>query len=188
MAHITERELMAGVDLKRLQACVAGTYMEKMAASQDPIHRALQWVGYLGLENTEAKHILDLGCGIPYFVRACNMLGHDAIGLDMHEHIHGEASRILGTPFVAHVISREPLPVELASLDIVTMNTVSMADWRGVYPALGADLRARLNPGGRCLFAFHQVNAWMASTTLWKRWLRPCVARDYLHRMILIEV
>lgn len=104
------------------------------------------------------RRILDLGCGFGYFLNACRVLGHDAMGVDTFNPLVRQATRILGVPYTLHtIVEFEPLPPTLKDYDLVTMHgvnllraTVGKRYWqRNEYAFLTNDIRHRLRPKGR---------------------------------------
>lgn len=190
---MTPGELMGGVDTDALRAVVRGTFMDKMADFNEQSGKARLWANMLGLEQAifngthKPLRMLDLGCGLSYFVRYFGLLGHNATGLDVPGPIHGAAAEIMGVDFVAHEISMERLPEQLVGLDVVTMCDVSCRNWRRVYPELAADLLLRMNPGGRWLFSFHVGDEERARQAYWERLCEPKRASNPGSRYILLE-
>ena len=190
---MTPNELMAGVDIDALRALVRGTGMEKFGDIHEQSGKARKWSNMLGLEaglydgTHKPLRILDLGCGLGYFVRYFRILGHDTTGLDLPGPIHGAAAEIMGNDFVEHEISVERLPEQLVGLDVVTMCDVSCRSWMRVYPELIRDLSTRMNPGGRALFSFHIGDEERANKRLWQRWCSLKSALTIRGRYILLE-
>lgn len=73
------------------------------------------------------KRILDLGCGVGYFLFLCNVLGHDALGLDVDRSpIFRETIRLFGLSRTIFEIERfRPLPDLGAPFDVVTAHSVT---------------------------------------------------------------
>ena len=109
----------------------------------------------LGLLESPPKKIFDVGCGMGFFVKSCEQLGHDAAGLDLDL----EVFRCVNDLFpIKRIYSRvdpfEPLPADTGDdLDLITMTGVNVFIFAEVDMAdaclfLRDDLRDRLSPGG----------------------------------------
>jgi SAM-dependent methyltransferase len=128
------------------------------------ISENLRRIRALELDLGKRKRILDLGSGVGYFLYICELLGHEAIGLDLDEMpMFNEMVDLLGLqrriwrvePFV-------PLP-ELGKFDLVTGFQIcfnghrseqlwKVAEWDFFL----SDLASRLNPGGRIWLEFNR--------------------------------
>lgn len=111
-----------------------------------PVHRA-----------PPRLRILDIGCGVGYFVFAAQRLGHEAVGLDVKSvALYNEMIPLLGVTRVVHMIKAgQPLPAELRDFDVIAAHMTCFnrradgSHW-GVeeWTYFLADLKARLRPGG----------------------------------------
>lgn len=80
----------------------------------------------VGLHRSPPMRVLDLGCGCGYFLRACQDLGHEAIGIDRFEEdsIYTRMRDKLGVRCVWHTIQpMEPLP-DVGRIDVLTAHMV----------------------------------------------------------------
>ncbi len=93
----------------------------------------------LGLADTAPKRILDIGCGVPYFMLAAESLGHVVTGVDVPDAVLAEACQIMGTSYCPHVITvDETLPRQLPTrVDLVTMFGVNLKRRDGEWWAWG---------------------------------------------------
>lgn len=125
--------------------------------AEDWLRRAMKIARSLGLERSRPLKILDLGCGVGYFVAACREMGHGADGLDRADPVLQEAAAAIGVRYVPHMIGlARRLPEELAGYDMLTMMGVNLRHTAGgdfwgwpEYARLAADLWPRIVPGGR---------------------------------------
>ena len=126
--------------------------MEKWLATN--IRRVLN----IGLDFQPPRRVLDLGSGAGYFLHICNRLGHDVLGLDMHDRNaawYGEMLEIFGVRRVMWRIDPfVPLPDLGAPFDYVCSFMVcfnrhicpdiwKVEEWRFFLD----DLKTRLKPG-----------------------------------------
>jgi SAM-dependent methyltransferase len=137
-------------------------------------HPSEDWPKYLDLERwidinirrvreieldlSRAKRILDLGCGAGYFAYIAQLLGHDALGLDIDDvPMFAEITQLLG---VRRVIWRiqpfVPLPdlrqkFDLISAFLICFNNHKQANLWGVpeWEFFLTDLARHLAPRGR---------------------------------------
>lgn len=137
-----------------------GHYMVKFFRHPGYYRRSMQRIASdLGLiGGTRGLRILDIGCGVGFFVSACREAGHDAMGIDLPDRVLQRAASINGTPYLVHRVQiDEPLPEHLLSLDRVTIFGVNFrhADdsrWTWVdFRCLLTDLWPRLNSGGELI-------------------------------------
>ena len=102
------------------------------------------------------RSVLDLGCGVGWFLLVARAMGHDVRGLDREgDPIYREMTLLLGIPRTIHMIKLyQPLPAEIQGYDLVSAHMTSFNHYLdGRY--WGAeewtfflnDLKSRLNPG-----------------------------------------
>ena len=186
---MTPEELMRGVDLSRLMK-LPEKYPHLGAMS------ALKWCDWrqyaghalgnaqrLGLLDCEPKRILDIGCGFGYFIRACNLHGHDATGVDWPARpaaeCYQEAVQIMGVNVHWHVITvQHILPSELSEYDLITVHSLGLPAgpsegkdekrpwWR--YAAMIEEVITRMKPGGTIDNSVHYDRVpWLANRRRW---------------------
>ncbi len=138
----------------------------------------------MGLDTSPPLRILDLGCGLGYFVAVCRGLGHNADGVDAPDEVAREAAWASAVPFRPCLIqSFIPLPEDLQGYDLVTMFGVSLRHgpeqyWGAdAYRFLGNDIRSRLKPGGRWVLRPNRATAQHVSLMhlLDVKWWRRCL-------------
>ena len=102
------------------------------------------------------RSVLDLGCGVGWFLLVARAMGHDIRGLDMEgDPIYREMTTLLGIPRTIHLIKPyEPLPAEIKGYDLVSAHMTCFnryADGSHWGPKEWTffldDLKSRLNPG-----------------------------------------
>ncbi len=147
---------------------------EEIYRRYDPGHSAQAWRKYLQLEQwievnlSRARElaldhgprlrILDLGCGVGYFLAICRQLGHEVLGLDIDKiPMFGEMTKALGVPrIVARVERFVPLPDLGGKFDLITAFMICFNNHKtdvlwGVreWQFFLDDLATRLTPRGR---------------------------------------
>jgi SAM-dependent methyltransferase len=158
---------MSRIDNERLrdiQARYAGA-REKFAKYADVEHwltRHLLRIRQLGLDRSQPKAILDLGCGGGFFLFLAKQFGHSVHGLDIDEFpLFAELVDLLGVPRTAWRIEAfVPLPPLGQTFDWVTGFSThfnrdrnhergwTAAEWNSFLD----DLNRFLAPGGQVFF------------------------------------
>jgi SAM-dependent methyltransferase len=133
----------------------------------------------LGLQRGDPKSILDLGCGFGYFLLACELLGHRAIGIAPEGTPLGEVSRVLGVRWIDHRIEAfQPLPaIPGEPFDVITASRITfnnhnrsdvwdVPEWRFFLE----DLAGHAKPGARVLLMFNveRTLGWHLSDRLYR--------------------
>jgi len=184
---LTGDELMAGVDFRRMNA-LRHKYRHgpqknpswlKFADWRQYAPRAIGWAEQLELHKSRGKRIIDVGCEFGYFVRACQLMGHNAIGLDFDDPLYNEVWDILKVPAVHHALTcGVPLPKGLGDFDIITMfgfglPRVSMGDghrsartWEEYQQSLLALLKL-VKPGGFLFAVLNVGRDWLFGNSEW---------------------
>jgi len=161
---VTMDQVMALVDMDKLQAL-----KDKYFKPEEKVHPPKylnqdEWVPKnlrraRDCDMTPAppkRSVLDLGCGVGWFLLVARAMGHDIRGLDLEgDPIYREMTALLGIPRTIHTIKPyEPLPEEIKGYDLVTAHMTCFnryADGRhwgaGEWTFFLDDLRKRLNPG-----------------------------------------
>ncbi|MEO6872581.1 MAG: methyltransferase domain-containing protein [Chthoniobacterales bacterium] len=161
---ITVEQVLAQVDQENL-AALKTKYFRAEEKVQPPkylneeewVRKNLRRARDCGLTPAPPKRrVLDLGCGVGWFLLVARALGHDAHGLDLEGHpIYREMTALLGIPRTIHEIKPyERLPAEIQGYDLVSAYMTcfnrypdggewSPKEWRFFLD----DLEARLNPG-----------------------------------------
>ncbi|WP_111642729.1 malonyl-ACP O-methyltransferase BioC [Marinimicrobium alkaliphilum] len=143
----------------------------KAAATYDSVARLQRAVGEHLLtqlpsttfvSDAQAPMILDLGCGTGYFTEqlALRSPGAQVIGLDIAEGMLQFARRERPGPGYWLGGDAESLPLADASIDIIYSSLA--IQWCSDLPALFAELRRVLKPGGHLLFST------LGPQTLWE--------------------
>jgi 2-polyprenyl-3-methyl-5-hydroxy-6-metoxy-1,4-benzoquinol methylase len=143
------------VKLEQLADKYRGNRFEKFFDYQNHSVRSYGHIKRLGLVESPAKSILDIGTGFGYFVRMANAIGHTALGMDSDEPIFREVSPLIDGHRIYHFVKDyEPLPKELSGYDLITMMGVNFGEhphkaWKWEeYKFLTQDLLNRLKPQG----------------------------------------
>lgn len=143
-------------------------YMAKFCVNPHAWYdEAMKIAAGIGLADGKILSVLDIGCGFGYFVKACEDLGHVAQGIDMRDPMIENAALTLGITYTPLFI--EPggaLPASFTGYDLVTMFGVNLRHglpdpeyWGdSFYRQLAADIRPRLNPGGRWVLRPNQTD------------------------------
>lgn len=108
----------------------------------------------------EMLRVLDIGCGLGYFINACFGHGCLAHGIDIADPCMEAAALALRAPVVRHAIAPfKPLPVGCQGYDLITMFGVNLRDgdlcspgdywgWQK-YRFFFVDVLSRLGAGGQ---------------------------------------
>jgi len=137
---------------------------------------AAYWLGVnvkhlqdLWLDRAPPLHILDLGCGVGYFLYLCRLFGHEGLGLDTDEDAFFQGTtQFFGVHrIVARIHPQTPLPDLGGKFDLVTGHRVCFhrvargedGEWIEWTPAdwefFISDIRSRfLKQHGRLLLEF----------------------------------
>ncbi len=155
---LTLTECMKGIDVGLLESLpmrhrrskTQNHGRMKYCRWQDSMPEAMNRANDHGLEGKRPVRILDIGCGFGYFVRCCNVLGHDAMGLEVDDALAREACLILQAPTVHQpLVAQQGLPQRLTSFDLITLYRVEAYGWMlNDYAYLMRDLIKRLAYGG----------------------------------------
>jgi SAM-dependent methyltransferase len=135
---------------------------------RDNVARAMM----LGLHESKAKTILDIGCGAGYFALACTYFGHRVIGFDLPEkEFYREMAELFSTErFEGILRPLEPFPLNTSiSFDLITAYSVTFAkkfgsngkaDWsRAEWEFFLNDICRFLRPGGAIFLRLNVPNA-----------------------------
>lgn len=149
-----QRNALAALSLSHPNHCMGKFFLTREEWCQDAMRRA----NALGLSRGyQAKplRILDVGCGVPYFLAAARHLGHEVTGLDVPDNVMQESARIMGLTYTEHVIREDAELPRLAVYDLITMFGVNLRradgqwwqweDWR----SLVKELLEHVDAGGR---------------------------------------
>jgi SAM-dependent methyltransferase len=89
---LTAEALLRDLDQEKLEAIRSnhaipnpGIRIEKYLEMERWLTTNIRRVLNLGLDFQSGKRVLDLGSGAGYFLHICKRLGHDVLGLDMHD-------------------------------------------------------------------------------------------------------
>jgi SAM-dependent methyltransferase len=143
--------------LAALYARQPGHFMSKFFLTREVwIQDAQKRAAKLGLVAGPSLRLLDIGCGVPYFLLAARTLGHQADGLDLPDPILIEAAAVMGVQYTEHVIREwSELPIAGGPYDLVTMFGVNLRrideqwwEWSD-WVRLIRDILGHVAPGGR---------------------------------------
>jgi len=131
-----------------------------------------RWIGInirrirqIELDLARPRRILDLGCGVGYFLYIAQLLGHSGLGLDMDRlAMFREVTRLLGVRRVVQQIEAfRPLPDFGQKFDVITafmicFNNHKMPDlWKvSEWEFFLNDLAKHLTPRGRVWLELNQ--------------------------------
>ena len=185
---LTLEKLLQDVDLTRLEALRRKykhgpdknpswlKFLDWKRYGQD----AIEWVGRVGLDRRACRslNVLDVGCGLGWFVLAANRCGHAAIGLDIRDPFYTEAQDILGISVIRHgIVAGEPIPVDDFEFDVITMfgfglprqypDGPSAVGW-GPYSQMVRELLRHLRPGGLWFASINTGRDWLFSHRRWR--------------------
>jgi len=145
------------------------------------------------LDLSRPKHILDLGCGVGYFLYIAQLLGHGGIGLDMDRlAMFREITQLLGVRRVVQRIDAfRPLPDFEQKFDLITafmicFNNHKMPDlWKvPEWNFFLDDLAKYLRPRGRVWLELNQEYDGTFYTPELKEFFQKRGARIVEHKII----
>jgi SAM-dependent methyltransferase len=129
------------------------------------IEANLKRIRDLELDMGRRRRVLDIGSGTGYFLYICQLLGHDAIGIDLDEMpMFNEMIDLLDIDrYVWRVQPFVPLPALGAKFDVITGHQIcfnghksdqlwGVAEWNFFLDDLGRHLK----PGGRIWLEFNR--------------------------------
>lgn len=183
---MTLDDLMQGVDIGRLEGLRRKyrhgpdknpnwiKFLDWWQYGQD----AIEWADRIGLNQRKGLAVLDIGCGLGYFVRAAILCGHEAIGLDIYDPFYSQAQAILGLGdrIVCYpIVAGEHIPV--GQFDVITMfgfglprqtkNGPSAVGWRP-YAAMMREILRHLRPGGLWFASINTGRDWLFRRENWE--------------------
>jgi SAM-dependent methyltransferase len=145
------------------------------------------------LDLSRSKHILDLGCGVGYFLYIAQLLGHRGIGLDMDRlAMFREITQLLGVRrTVQQIEAFRPLPDFAQKFDLITafmicFNNHKMPDlWKvPEWDFFLDDLAKYLKPRGRVWLELNQEYDGTFYTPELKEFFQKRGARIVEHKII----
>jgi SAM-dependent methyltransferase len=144
-------------------------YLDAPAWIENAVERAVAE----GLHTSKPLSILDLGCGVPYFLLVARHFGHDVVGLDLDDNrMFNELTRLFQIQRYEHrIVPLGPLPEFGRKFDLITSymtffyyyhsegpaRSWSADEWSFFFQEIrrvlapGGVLRVHLNPGGSYL-------------------------------------
>lgn len=168
---LTADAIIATIDQRRFERVRArhgvenpGDEPAKYLEVEPWINENLRRIRALELDLGRRQRILDIGSGVGYFLYISNLLGHDALGIDLDEMpMFNEMVELLGVERnVWRVAPFVPLP-KLGQFDVITGFQICFNGHRseqlwGVaeWDFFLEDLRSRLNRGGRIWLEFNR--------------------------------
>jgi len=183
---VTLDELLQDVDVAKLEGLIA---RYKHGPDKNPSwlkflnwrqygRDAIDWAERVWLDRRACRtlDVLDVGCGIGYFVLAASVLGPRATGLDIDDPFYAEAWDILGVDVVRHgIVAGEDIPV--GEFDMITMfgfglprqrkDGPSAATWEA-YAQMVGELLGHLRPGGLWYASINTGRDWLFNRRHWQ--------------------
>ena len=187
---ITAEDIFGGIDTEAVRSLVRGTYMGKYGVSlRHGAGEAIEWAKAFGLDTREPCKVLDIGCGIGTFAKACDVLGHDTTGIDQPGYMHAEVAKIMGIKFIEHkVTASNPLPsFEPETFGVVTTMHISNHEGKAFYQCLADVVWKALQPGGQWWIVFHFQSAHWMRWEQWGEWFNPGRITQRGSRVLLLE-
>lgn len=139
---------------------------------------AIDWADQVGLTRRAVRplDVLDVGCGVGWFVRTAMLCGHQATGLDIDDPFYGEAWDILGIDVARHgIVAGQPIPV--GEFDVITMfgfglprqckDGPSAVGW-APYSQMILELLRHLRPGGLWFASINTGRDWLFNQRHWQ--------------------
>ena len=139
------------------------------------------------------RSVLDLGCGVGWFLLVARAMGHDVRGLDREgDPIYREMTLLLGIPRTIHTIKPyQPLPAEIQGYDLVSAHMTSFnhyhdgrywgaEEWRFFLN----DLKSRLNPGATICLELNPRSDGTPIAEDLREWFRAQGARVIFGRIL----
>lgn len=170
MTPAVDRERLRDIE-RRLRGAAGvsgGPRYFKYFDAERHLARAAARAVRLGLHRGPARSVLDLGCGFGYFLLACRLLGHTAVGLDLPRPGLLEVADLLGVHLVlCRIEAYRPLPsLPGEPFDLVTAFGIvfnnhnrpdlwDVAEWRFLID----DLARHVRPGARAALLFNRERA-----------------------------
>lgn len=139
---------------------------------------AIDWADQVGLTRRAVRplDVLDVGCGVGWFVRTAMLCGHRATGLDINDPFYSEAWDILGINVVRHgIVVGQPIPV--GEFDVISMfgfglprqykDGPSATTWEA-YAQMICELLQHLRPGGLWFASINTGRDWLFNQRHWQ--------------------
>ena len=139
---------------------IVHTGTRKYLDAQHWIENAVERAVAVELQRRQPISILDLGCGVPYFLVVARHFGHQGVGLDLNENrMFNDLTKLFAVNRFEHrIVPFEPLPDFRQKFDLITsymcyfnfyFSEGRARAWRvDEWSYFFEDIRKRLNPGG----------------------------------------
>jgi hypothetical protein len=161
---VTMAQVIAMVDTEKFAALKKKYFKPEVTMHPPKYLNAEEWVPInlrrardCGLTPAPPKRsVLDLGCGVGWFLLVARAMGHDIHGLDLEgDPVYREMTALLGIPRTIHAIKPfEVLPAEIKGYDLVSAHMTCFnrytdgSHWgEKEWTFFMDDLKSRLNPG-----------------------------------------
>lgn len=168
---MTPEQLMSGVDMKVFKNLSRG----RLPCDERSWKKFFDWKEYgrnaiartrrFKLDLSKGKRVLDVGCGFGYFLRACQKLGHEVVGIDVPDENFCKLWEVMQVSAYSFALSVSvPLPSEIQDYDLITMwgfglprelcdgKIRSCETWKG-YRSCVVDVLTRLSERKGSIFA-----------------------------------
>ena len=149
-------------NVEDLRISYPGVLWHKYLDQEDQLRRKVRNCKFLGLDGSESKQILDVGCGSGIFLFCAAHFGHKGIGLDVEHPLLAALARRYGVDRRnAPVLPKVPLEGD-GQFDLVTMMNVAFDRQEYGFPFwtksdwafLLSDVEAKLTVKGTAYFRF----------------------------------
>jgi SAM-dependent methyltransferase len=189
-SSLRPRLLLAKIDKERLRDiqtryASSTSHYAKYADAGRWLKRNIPRIRQLGLDRSDPKEILDLGCGGGFFLFIAKQLGHSGLGLDVGNHpVCNELVDLFGVERkVSAIQAFEPLPDFGRKFDLITAFSTAFHRSAPKGAAWGTDewnfflddlFERQLKPGGEIFFDINSGKD--------KRYFSETVRQLFAHR------
>ena len=198
---VSFEEVMKLVDREKFEALKTKYFKTSEAVHPPKYLNAEEWVPKnlrrardAGITPAPQKRrVLDIGCGVGWFLLVARAMGHDVRGIDIEgDPIYREMTSLLGIPRTIHAITpHTPMPSEIQSFDLVSAHMTCFnryPDKRHWGPEewdfFLKDLRSRLNPGATVVLELNPRPDGSPMADDLRRWFQQQGARVIFGRVL----